>query len=62
LGAAGKQSPAVELTLITLDCILRTHMAIPSTLTATTEQNLLDFIKAELHEGKNIEYKREIAI
>lgn len=37
-------------------------MAIPLILDTTNEQNLLDLIKAEVHEGKSIEYKREIAI
>ncbi len=37
-------------------------MAIPHILTATTEQDLLDLIKIEVHEGKTIEYKREIAL
>lgn len=37
-------------------------MAIPSILTTTTEQSLLDLIKAEVAESKIIEYKREIAL
>ena len=37
-------------------------MATPLALNTTTEQNLLDLIKAEIHEGKIIEYKREIAL
>lgn len=31
-------------------------------ITATTERNLTDLIAAEVHEGKTLEYKREIAL
>jgi hypothetical protein len=37
-------------------------MAIPLKLSATTEKNLLALIETEVHEGKTIEYKREIAL
>ena len=37
-------------------------MAIPAVLSTTTEQHLADLIAAEEHEGKQLEYKREIAV
>jgi Putative DNA-binding domain len=37
-------------------------MAIPFLLEETTEQSLASLITAEIHEGKTIEYKREIAL